>query len=572
MGRRYPPVSQDDHGAAGSHDIRWNQPDTAEAVQPNLTDHESPQSQTDASQDNERRKTLLCQHHFFGTCLKAAACDFAHGEKEQVRPRGFGERQKVKWCDALLQTAFCKYGRNCHYAHQAEELEMNTPAQAVQGAVPVPRPELLELVLDVIEVAPEIHDQLAHGMLYHFNRFLRHLRLQARLRESQVELLSLGEEEAPAQTVQEEIHAELLRLASLRQELTERIPMSQHLVKRLIGPQGQICRMLSRDLGVQVYVQNSTGEDSDAIVELTGVPVLLEQARATLEQHLISFLQSPPHCAVPELQFAAETQEVLHVFVDNSNISIGCQFLPSGTRDFSQRLNIPKFVQAVAGVRQVQRQVVVGSKPPRGHAIWQHWENAGFQVLVEWRDPESNREQFVDARLVAEALMHVSHVDRLRSQGDPRGHGRHVFVLSTGDGNLEGQAAGTAGANFINLAKEVAQRGWKVEVWCWNSTCSSSYRRLAEDPNLQVKICFLDGLRSKITMTSRPQEEEENLCMQCLANASTYAFQPCNHKVLCQDCAALIVPHKGRQPLGLCFICRLEWRTIVAVPDHVRSS
>ena len=69
--------------------------------------------------------------------------------------------------------------------------------------------------------------------------------------------------------------------------------------------------------------------------------------------------------------------------VDNSNICIGCQFLPNGTRDFSQRLSIQKFAQAVAGVRQVSRQVVVGSKPPRSHAIWQHWENAGYQAVAQ---------------------------------------------------------------------------------------------------------------------------------------------------------------------------------------------
>lgn len=321
-------------------------------------------------------------------------------------------------------------------------------------------------------------------------------------------------------------------------------------------------------------MQNSPPEsDRDAIVEMTGVPALLEEARPVLEQHLISFLQNSPHQAAPELQLAAEMQEVVHVFVDNSNISIGCQFLPSGTRDFTQRLSIQKFAQAVIGIRQVRRQVVVGSKPPRSHGIWQHWENAGYQVLVEWRDPESNREQFVDARLVAEAMMHVDHIDRLQQQGDPRGRGRHVLALCTGDGNLEGQAAGTVGANFINLAQHVARRGWKVEVWCWHSACHSAYRRLAENLDMQVKLCFLDGLRSKITMVSRSaaleeEEEEESLCVQCLSNIPTHAFQPCNHKILCGDCAADVLPHRGRPPLGLCFICRVEWTDIAAAPAH----
>eukprot|EP00435_Cladocopium_sp_Y103_P045254 s2196_g12.t4 len=421
----------------------------------------------------------------------------------------------------------------------------------------------LENVVDVFEVAADIHNQLRHGMLYHFNRYLRPHRMQGRLQSGsyQVELLSAGTVALPPDFL-EQIQVELLRLASLRQELTDRIPMPQHFVRRLIGPQGKICRMLSRDLGVQIYVHNSPDEsERDAFVEFVGVPALIEEARAALEQHLISFLQRPPHHAVPELQLAAEMQEVVHVFVDNSNISIGCQFLPSGTRDFTQRLCIQKFAQAVIGARQVRRQVVVGSKPPRGHAIWQHWENAGYQVLVEWRDPDTNREQFVDARLVAEALMHVGHVDR---QDGPRGRGHHVLALCTGDGNLEGQAPGSAGANFINLVKDVAQRGWKVEVWCWHSTCNSAYRRLAEDPDLQVKLCFLDGLRSKITMTSRPLDEE-SLCVQCIANIPTHAFQPCNHKILCEACAADVAPHRGRPPLGWCFICREEWDAIALV-------
>lgn len=130
-------------------------------------------------------------------------------------------------------------------------------------------------------------------------------------------------------------------------------------------------------------MQNSPHPDGDAVVELTGVPSLLEKARAQLEQHLISFLQSPPLLAEPELCLSREKDEVVHVFVDNSNICIGCQFLPNGTRDFSQRLSIQKFAQAVAGVRQVSRQVVVGSKPPRSHAIWQHWENAGYQAVAQ---------------------------------------------------------------------------------------------------------------------------------------------------------------------------------------------
>lgn len=32
---------------------------------------------------------LLCGYHFQGRCNKAEACDFAHGEDEQVKPLSY---------------------------------------------------------------------------------------------------------------------------------------------------------------------------------------------------------------------------------------------------------------------------------------------------------------------------------------------------------------------------------------------------------------------------------------------------------------------------------------------------
>mmetsp|Transcript_715 Transcript_715/g.1294 ORF Transcript_715/g.1294 Transcript_715/m.1294 type:complete len:489 (-) Transcript_715:142-1608(-) len=475
------------------------------------------------------------------------------GPLEAAQGRGWGGT-------GAWGTVPCRYGStctraNCRFRHPNNAV---ASAQPAPPALPTqPRP------LATMEVGLEIVEQLRHGMIYHLNRFLGRRGLQGRLhnRRHQLELLSLGESEAAADV--HIIEQELLRLASLRQQLTERIPVAQDLVARLIGPQGQICRMLSRDLGVQVRVQNSLARvEEGAVVEMTGDPAVIDEARTAMEEHLISFLQHPPLQARAEQQLRAEREEVAHVFVDNSNISIGCQLLPSGTRDFAQRIDIYRFAQVVAGVRQVHRQVVVGSRPPAGHGIWRHWEQAGFQVLVEFRDPETNREQFVDARLVAEALMHVEHVDREGQSG------RHVLVLCTGDGNVEGQAAGTAGANFINLAEAVARRGWRVEVWCWRSTCNSAYRRLAAD-HAGVHVCYLDGLRDIVTRTLRPAPEE-TLCLQCLSNVPTHAFLPCNHRVLCTDCAVRLAPHQGRPPLGHCITCQVPWTALVATPGGSR--
>ncbi|CAE7219285.1 unnamed protein product [Symbiodinium natans] len=182
----------------------------------------------------------------------------------------------------------------------------------------------------------------------------------------------------------------------------------------------------------------------------------------SIEEHLISLLDSAQRTSMAEQQnlisnkFQNERRQTVHMFVDNSNISIGAQLLPTGLRDFSKRLNIARFTQVVANGRRIARQVVCGSKPPRTSAIWQHWDRNGYQVMVEWRSPEDNREQFVDGRLVAEALMHVNSVGNANPD--------NVLVVCTGDGNTDNQAAGTTGANFQNLVRTVARMGWKVAV------------------------------------------------------------------------------------------------------------
>ncbi|CAJ1335414.1 unnamed protein product, partial [Effrenium voratum] len=319
-----------------------------------------------------------------------------------------------------------------------------------------------------------------------------------------------------------------------------------------------------------IEVENSPGRslDGEAKAWITGAPEAMESARLLLENHLISFSSTPPSFAEAEKQLAAESRESVHIFVDNSNIAIGCQLLPTGVRDFSQRLNIQKFTSAVAGFRRQCRKVVVGSKPPANHRIWEVWRRYGYQVLTEFRDPETNREQFVDSRMVAEALMHVL---------QPLGGGANVLVLATGDGNLENQEPGTAGANFQNLVNTISSGRagpWTVEVWCWRASCHAVYKRMAQQN--RIRLCYLDGLRKYVTMTSRQavfagataaaavvEEEEADVCVQCLTAEPTHCFLPCRHQILCGSCAQQTLPHRDRPPLGSCFVCRVPWQDIV---------
>lgn len=135
-----------------------------------------------------------------------------------------------------------------------------------------------------------------------------------------------------------------------------------------------------------------------------------------------------------------------------------------------------------------------------------------------------------------------------------------------------------AGANFQNLVRTIASRveGWTVEVWCWRSSCHSCYKRMARAG--EIRLYFLDGLRKEVTMTAGktapalagsavpPNEglEHEDTCVQCLMAEATYAFNPCNHRILCRECAMETRPHWNTRPLGLCFLCRCPWDDITA--------
>lgn len=256
--------------------------------------------------------------------------------------------------------------------------------------------------------------------------------------------------------------------------------------------------------------------------------------------------------------------DTVHIFVDNSNIEIGCQFLPSGIRDFSQRLNIINFTKVLSGHRKTGRLVVVGSNP--GASIWQKWADAGYTQQTASRNPETNKEEFVDEALCAKAYAFM--LGEI-SNGRPSG----ILALCTGDGNLSNQKEGTEDANFRNLVRHATSLlGWKVELWSWKASCHSFYIRFATDPAVQrsFKVCFLDEHRSFITEPDQRRihpaissttccDTGDNVCVYCRSNLSSYSFQPCGHTILCNLCAQIVRPQIGRKPFDLCFLCHSPW-------------
>jgi len=315
--------------------------------------------------------------------------------------------------------------------------------------------------------------------------------------------------------------------------------------------------MLRRDLRVGLQIAEGETPESPTRLFVTGLPADVTDALDKLELLLID--PSPA-----ELQLHQEESQTVDIFVDNSNLLIAARFLPDGTVDGLVRLHVARLSQTMGGARKIRRKVVVGSKPPRNHSIWKRWEDAGYEVLLNERDRETNREQGVDDRLVASASMHIDF--------NPPG----ILVLGTGDGNQAGQRPGTYAANFRNLVKKATDRGWTVEIWSWRLSCNRCYMDMAADTSRpgRVKVVLLDSLRSLVTFRAAApvmvagdpaavaQDDDADLCIACLSEAVTHAFQPCSHRVLCRACTQIYQASRHTA----CAICRQPYTSISEIP------
>ena len=240
-----------------------------------------------------------------------------------------------------------------------------------------------------------------------------------------------------------------------------------------------------------------------------------------------------------------EARQSVSIFVDNLNISMGCQVLSTG-RDSSQRLRMPAFSEVVAGARTVASRMVVDHWTRGNHRVCWLWQLCGFWV----------------ERSASMADCILAHIRSLR------GHDRNqVLALCTGDGR------------HVDIVRYLVRRGWTIEIWCWRESCHSDYLALDES-HRNLRICYLDGFRPWVTMAVReddpvpeqpqqpPPGEDVDTCRFCLSEEATFAFRPCNHRVLCANCAENMM-YTFQNPelrqsanLHLCFVCRAPWRRL----------
>ena len=90
-------------------------------------------------------------------------------------------------------------------------------------------------------------------------------------------------------------------------------------------------------------------DEGQPILEMEGTPEAARKARSPLGRFFTA-LRSQQGEARLQRELAHEEMQQVCVFVDQRNISAGCQSLSSG-RDCNQRLMIQQFGHVVAGLR-----------------------------------------------------------------------------------------------------------------------------------------------------------------------------------------------------------------------------
>jgi len=224
---------------------------------------------------------------------------------------------------------------------------------------------------------------------------------------------------------------------------------------------------------------------------LSGEPENVLSAKYKLET-----IKRNPFNFVRELREQREKR--IHIFIDNSNVSIGSQYVPRSDgkgveRDLSIRINTKKVAEVVEMQRNAVSRFVAGSHGnSEGPIKWaQAWKDAGYKVtsLPQFQ----RRGSGVDEMLCNEARF------LLRSRSSDSG--KNTLVLVTGHGN---QSDGKAKfLDIIQQAISMHKSKWDVEVWCWKNSTSNTYTVLADQYPSRISVHYLDKYRNRITWKSK---------------------------------------------------------------------
>eukprot|EP01041_Mallomonas_annulata_P013831 gene13831-29425_t len=165
-------------------------------------------------------------------------------------------------------------------------------------------------------------------------------------------------------------------------------------------------------------------------------------------------------------EISNQKMKKIHIFVDVSNISIGIQTLPDGSKNCSIQLNIENLTNLIINERNVQSAIAVGSSIEKESKAkltvpWITWEKSGFKTIIKQRGLQG--EQTVDEVLHAQISRETIGVYRKEDE--------RTFVILTGDGNINHKH----GTNFPQIILDAMRNHRTVELWSWKRCINQIY-------------------------------------------------------------------------------------------------
>lgn len=184
----------------------------------------------------------------------------------------------------------------------------------------------------------------------------------------------------------------------------------------------------------------------------------------------------------------------MFVFWDNSNIHYAGlnHVLPNKEPTIARELYRTYFkglLNLVSQGRKIDNIYFAGSVPPKNDALWNAVKKVGITPSLLPRSLTDGEADTTD---------HILQLALLRLAMDSPEP--NTVVLLTGDG-----AGINAGEGFLADAIRLASRGWKFEVYSWDTACHAQLKEFAKNNGKYVKledyyhnITFIEGGRKPI--------------------------------------------------------------------------
>lgn len=273
------------------------------------------------------------------------------------------------------------------------------------------------------------------------------------------------------------------------------------IIRSLCSPTEPNAKIITKQLILPENISNTIKENRYNLQWELGVALKLsktdriitinhndEAVVAIAESTLNNYIQNP-------FLLNERKHEIVHIFVDQSNIFLGSQYVPGNPEEtiWNRNFDIRIIQQAIVGLvqrgRQAAEKQVFGSKPPGNHHIWQEWKKQGFSVATQDR-ATGKGEQMVDDAIA----------NQMRKALIKHKNERRTIILLSGDGNSNDGRGG-----FADVVQDAIAMNWKFELWSWKHITSRRFIDLQRQfaSNGLFQLYYFDPCRQLVTYETR---------------------------------------------------------------------